>query len=487
MSSRPRPTAAASRVSLIAVVSATLLACGPPAGAPEAGAGPWLQYAEPAEAGFDGDRLDRACDYADSVGSAAVMAVFRGHAVVACGAVDRNLELHSVRKSLVSALYGTAVAAGSIDLEASLADLGIDDGGKLTAAEGRATVRDLLTARSGVYLPAAYAPQSQDEERPERGSHSPGTFWFYNNWDFNVAGVIFERETGEDLYRAFERRIARPIGMEDWSPSDGFRAYEPTRSTYPAQTFRMSARDLARFGQLYLQEGRWDGRQVIPADWVRTSTTPVSDLGHGSGYAYLWWTYAPGALSADRYPTLSGQRIYMGRGTGSQAVWVIPGLDLVIVHRADTDHGREIHGVDAWRIAELISEARGGEPSSDPRLVALDPRPFASQLPAYRWPEPVTLDSAALQPFMGDYDLSSGGTVRVFRFRGDPYIHVPGRGDALLLPLGGDRFTVRVVAGVQVVFQRDATGAVTGVTLTLGNQTMRAARHPEATGTAPGG
>jgi CubicO group peptidase (beta-lactamase class C family) len=166
------------RAATLVALAASLLACGPSDGAPkatEAASGPWLQYADPAQAGFEAAGLGRACDYADSVGSAAVMAVFRGHVVAACGAVDRNLELHSVRKSLVSALYGTAVAAGQIDLDATLADLGIDDGGKVTAAEGRATVRDLLTARSGVYLPAAYAPASQDRKRPERGAPSGST------------------------------------------------------------------------------------------------------------------------------------------------------------------------------------------------------------------------------------------------------------------------------------------------------------------------
>lgn len=329
--------------------------CGqPPGGREDAGtaAGAWLQYSHPSEAGFDSARLARACSYADSVRSAAVMAVYRGHVMAACGAVDRRLELHSVRKSLVSGLYGTAVDAGEIDLDATLGELGIDEDGKLTAAEEKATVQDVITARSGVYLPAAYAPESQDERRPERGSHPPGTFWYYNNWDFNVAQVIFERATGKDLYRAFDRRIARPIGMEDYLPSDGFRAYEPTLSIYPALTFRMSARDLARFGELYLQEGRWDGRQVIPADWVRRSTTPVSDLG-------------------------------------------------------------------------------------------------------------------------------GGAAMRVFRFRGDPYIHVPGRGEAKLIPLGHDRYTIRVVHGVDVAFRRDDSGAVTGVTLTLGGTTLRAARRME--------
>jgi len=405
------------------------------------------------------------------------MAVYRGHVVVACGAVDRRLELHSVRKSLVSALYGTAVDAGEIDLDATLGRLGIDEDGKLTGAERKATVLDVITARSGVYLPAAYAPESQDERRPERGSHAPGTFWYYNNWDFNVAEVIFERATGKDLYRAFDRRIARPIGMEDYRPSDGFRAYEPTLSIYPALTFRMSARDLARFGELYLRDGRWNKRQVIPADWVRRSTTPVSDLGGGEGYAYMWWTYAPGWLPADRYPVLSRHALYMARGTGSQALWVIPALDLVVVHRADTDHGRGIHGPDAWRIAEIVAEARTGEPAPSPDLVPMHATPFRSQLPAYRLPEPAPVDPADVDAVLGSYDVPGGGVMRVFRFRGDPYIHVPGRGDAKMIPLGDDRYTIRVVHGVDVAFRRDGAGAVTGLTLTLGDLTMRAERR----------
>ena len=113
----------------------------------------------------------------------------------------------------------------------------------------------MISARSGVYLPAAYGA-SQEKGRPARGSHSPGTHWFYNNWDFNIAGVVYERATGEDLYESFDRRLAKPLGMEDWNPADGFRVYEPTKSRHPAHTFRISTRDLARFGQLYLQEGK---------------------------------------------------------------------------------------------------------------------------------------------------------------------------------------------------------------------------------------
>ena len=117
---------------------------------------------------------------------------------------------------------------------------------------------------------------------PRRGSFSPGAYFQYQNWDFNAAGVVYEQATGEDLYQAFARRIAGPLGMEDYDPADGFLAYEPSLSRHPAHTFRISARDLARVGQLYLQGGRWNGRQVVPEAWVRESTRPVSDLGGSS-------------------------------------------------------------------------------------------------------------------------------------------------------------------------------------------------------------
>jgi CubicO group peptidase (beta-lactamase class C family) len=221
-----------------------------------ASSGQWIQYADVRQAGFDAQALRAVCERADSLQSGALMAVFRGHVILACGDVARPFEAHSVRKSLVSGLYGMAVARGEIDLDARLADFAIDDRTPLTAVERSATIRQVISARSGIYLPAAYAPASQNQ-RPERGSHAPGTHWFYNNWDFNVAGVVYERATKEDLYASFERRLAEPLGMEDWDPADGFRVYEPTKSRHPAHTFRISTRDLARFGQLYLQRGRW--------------------------------------------------------------------------------------------------------------------------------------------------------------------------------------------------------------------------------------
>ncbi|XOK15517.1 serine hydrolase domain-containing protein (plasmid) [Agrobacterium tumefaciens] len=229
-----------------------------------AGAQPW-QNADPASAGWSVERLKAALDYAATLKPTAVMVVQDGKVIASWGDVSREVNVASVRKSLLSALYGIAVAEGHIDLGSTLADLGIDDKPPaLTAAEKQATVRDLLMARSGLYHPAAYETGDMRRNRPERGSHAPGTFCWYNNWDFNALGTIYQQQTGEDIFQSFAQRIAAPIGMEDFSARDG-RYIAERQSEHPAYPFSLSARDAARFGQLFLDGGRWNGRQIIPA------------------------------------------------------------------------------------------------------------------------------------------------------------------------------------------------------------------------------
>jgi CubicO group peptidase (beta-lactamase class C family) len=404
------------------------------------------------------------------------MAVYRGHVLVAWGDVERPFRAHSVRKSLVSALVGPLMEEGAIDLDATLADLGIDDATPLTEQERRARVRDLVAARSGVYLPAAYASSGQLDALPERDSHTPGTRWFYNNWDFNVAGVIVERATGEGLYDAFDRRIARPLGMEDYAAEDGFVVYEPSRSRHPAHTFRLSTRDLARFGQLYLQGGRWAGRQVVPAGWVAESTRPITDFGDGTGYGYMWWTYEAGSLGA-AYPHLNRHHLYMARGTGGQALYVIPSADLVIVHRGDTDHDREVVGRDVWHVADRILGARTGPPEPEPALQPVEVIPFESRLPAPDPPSLVELPPEAWGAYYGDYEVATGAVARIYAWEGRPFIFFPGEGDAELFPLGEDRFTVQVVSGVDVRFERDAAGAIEALEVRIGSERVRAPKR----------
>lgn len=312
---------------------------------------PW-QNADPASAGWSIDRLKAAQDYVISLKPTAVMVVHDGKVIASWGDVSRKVNVASVRKSLLSALYGIAIAERRIDLGSSLADLGIDDKHPaLTAAAKQATVRDLLMARSGIYHVAAYETADIRQKRPERGSHSPGTFWFYNNWDFNALGTIYRQQTGEDIFQSFAQRIAQPIGMEDFSARDGTYSLENS-SIHPAYPFKMSARDLARFGQLFLDGRRWEGRQVIPASWVKASTTAYSPTGRGSmGYGYLWWTLNPDVF---------GHGAPLASGYGGQAIAIVPSKHLVVVQTVDPIQNAK--GVRTSHFVKLLQQLAAAAP-----------------------------------------------------------------------------------------------------------------------------
>jgi CubicO group peptidase (beta-lactamase class C family) len=166
--------------------------------------------------------------------------------------------------------------------------------------------------------------------KPARYSHPPGTFWYYNNWDFNVIGAVLAERTGQRFFDALKAEIADPIGMQDYQPSDGRYVTEMPATRYPAYPFAMSARDLARFALLYLHQGRWAERQIVPADWVAESTHPYSDT-KGGGYGYLWWTN----VSASRAVPVPMHPAYWAEGHIGQFAVVVPSLDLVVVSLDD--------------------------------------------------------------------------------------------------------------------------------------------------------
>lgn len=263
------------------------------------------------------------------------MIVHDGLVVAEWGDVSRKSNLHSGRKSFMSALIGIAVARGQIHLDDTLAQLGIDDNEpSLSPIEKGATVRMLLEARSGVYHPSVYETAAMEASKPPRYSHPPGTFWYYNNWDFNTVGAIYEKATGEDIFKALQTEIADPIGMQDYRPSDGHYVSGGLATRYPAYPLNMSARDLARFALLYLHNGRWRDRQIVPAEWVAESTHSYSDTPTG-GYGYMWWTSVP--ASGPRGPKVALLRpTYWADGYLGQYAVVVPSLDLVVVNLVDS-------------------------------------------------------------------------------------------------------------------------------------------------------
>ncbi|ACM03047.1 Amide hydrolase [Cereibacter sphaeroides KD131] len=234
--------------------------------------------------------------------------------------------LASARKSILSMLYGNYVASGKINLDANLAELDIQDNETLSDAERQATVRDLLTSSSGVYHPAG-SPGGNDNN-PERGSVPPGTRFQYNNWDFNVLGAIFEKQTGKTIFSALESELATPLGFEDFEPGRQRMMGYGDRSRYLAYHMFLSTRDMGKLGQLMVQGGKWNGQQVIPADWVAESTkervTP-EQTDSPNGYGYLWWT--------PQQEGAAWEGSYLAYGNLGQYILCLPALNTVIVHR----------------------------------------------------------------------------------------------------------------------------------------------------------
>lgn len=357
MLSLSRRTVLAAPLAYLALRSTPLLA--------QSGAAAWpgseWDRTSPEQAGWDFEALALARDYSRTIGTASLIVVQHGRIVDSWGDIGRRLQLYSVRKSLLSALIGIAVAEGKINLDTTLGALGIDDTPPaLTGAEKQATVRQMLQSRSGVYHPAAFEMASQVTRRPERGSHPPGTFWYYNNWDFNVLGTIYERAVGTSIFESFRRRIADPLGMQDYRPGDG--NYVKTDvSTYPAYPFHMSARDLARFGLLFLRSGRWREASIVPSAWVRESTASYSQTYHGTGYGYLWWTGLPDRRVDIMAMSPGG---FWAAGNRGQFVMVDPVNDLVIVHQTN---GREVYPHQMGHLRWLLlNAARVRDPGNDP-------------------------------------------------------------------------------------------------------------------------
>lgn len=318
-----------------------------------------LEVIAPEDVGWSSQKLEEAKAFAEKIKSAAVMALYDGKVFISWGNVTTKYPIHSIRKPLLNALCGIYWGHGKINLDATLEDLKIDDiPPALTPEEKKATVADLLKSRSGVYHEAAAEAESMIESRPARGSHPHDTFYYYNNWDFNALGTIFEQMTGAKIFEAFKKEIADPIGMEDFSLDDCLYSYEEDKSKHPAYNFRMTARDMARFGLLYLRKGNWNGRQIIPPEWIEKSTKPYSMVSekYGVGYGYMWNVVLPGQGFSNSI--FGGKGGFYHTGVGIHTLAVVPELKLVYIYRYDTDGEYQDPGEATIQLVSMIMNAR---------------------------------------------------------------------------------------------------------------------------------
>lgn len=227
-----------------------------------------------------------------------------------------RLDVFSVTKSVTSALVGIALRDGAIrSLDTRLGEFfpRYVAHARDTRVR-RITLRELLTMTSGYRDVAAVSSDNWLRTQIDRPlAADPGRSWGYDNGSYHVLSAVLTKVTHATASAYADRVLFGPLGIAapQW-PSDG------QGHSLGNTGLRLSSRDLLRIGELYLHGGRWRGRQVVPADYLRLTTRRVTNVGGGFGYAYGWWT-------------LSRPPGYAALGYGGQQIAVFPRERLVVV------------------------------------------------------------------------------------------------------------------------------------------------------------
>ncbi|MDW3647143.1 MAG: DUF2306 domain-containing protein [Bacteroidia bacterium] len=293
---------------------------------------------------FSQEKLDEIDTYLKKEAETTSMLVLEdGKVVYEYGDVSEISYLASCRKSILAMLYGKHVKNGTIDLQKTIGELGLDEDDGLLDIEKEARVDHLITARSGVFHLPANGGYDTDNVKT-RGSVKAGEYYLYNNWDFNAAGYILEQQTGKSVYEELEEQLAIPLGFQDWNIRNQKRTVNEKKSRYSAYHMHLSTRDMAKIGQLMLQEGNWEGKQLIPKAWIKKITQTVTPADTVSAryrrdpssplqesYGYMWW------LFERMYDNPDFEGAYTASGFGGQYITVIPKKKIVIAHKTTLD------------------------------------------------------------------------------------------------------------------------------------------------------
>jgi CubicO group peptidase (beta-lactamase class C family) len=241
--------------------------------------------------------------------------------------VSSTHDLHSCTKSFVSTLMGIAIDKGYLAGTARLVLGFFPRGFAQTDSRKRAlTVDNLLTMSSGLgWLEADETYQSLDMlpdgdwvkfilDLPMVAE--PGTRFDYSSGNSHVLAAVVRQASGKNLYDFARESLFGPLGIADprWDR-------DPDDLPVGGWGLHLSPRDMAKLGYLYLHEGLWEGKQVVPAAWVRESTRPHIRATDGWSYGYQWW------VDPDLH-------FFAALGRHGQSIFVVPRLDLVVVFTA---------------------------------------------------------------------------------------------------------------------------------------------------------
>ena len=323
------------------------------------------QIATPAGQGVDEAVLDTAYREARNLPNLFSLLVVKNGYLVAeryfNGArINQPFDTASVTKSFTSALAGIALRDSLLtSVDQKMFEFFPEiDWQQLDGRKSLITIRQMLQMRSGYpweefdgYLDRLLSTSERIDLAAEFPLVAdPGSKFGYSNLTAHLVGVIVARAANESLLAFGERSLFDPLGISvaSWAQdADGY--YAGSGATM------FTARDMARFGQLYLDGGEYGGMQIVPADWVRDSFESYSATTYNGDilnairqleYGYLWWSGVAGP-----------HHFNFAWGHGGQLICVIPGLDMVIVTTATSLGGQ--FGPDAWRQESQVLELAG--------------------------------------------------------------------------------------------------------------------------------
>jgi len=298
----------------------------------------------PEKQDMDSAKLDEVIEYIESMDKRgmpinSVLVVRHGHIVLEEYPQpdydqDTAEDIRSTTKSFASALIGIAIEEGFIDgIEQKMVDLfperTIEN---LDSPKESITLEHILTMKAGLewnewkysytddrndYLKAIYSDDLVQYVLDLPMMEDPGVRWNYNGGTSDLLSALITEATGYDTLGFAQEFLFGPLGISDVSWSrDRHGMY------YAGYGLHLTARDMAKFGYLYLHNGTWDGEQIVPADFVAESVKTHSFFSEFSGYGYQsWWT-------------LPQSGVYYAAGLYGQRIYVVPDLDLVVVFTA---------------------------------------------------------------------------------------------------------------------------------------------------------
>lgn len=300
------------------------------------------RVAAPESQGVNASRLNQALGFLEQrlggVGVSETVVVRNGYLIWQGTNIDACHKVWSCTKTFTGTVLGLLIqeGRGTLDTRAVEHWPALDDRYPLY---GQITLRHLATMTSG-YQAAGRGYDDPRWDEPVAPLAKPGAQWRYNDNPMNLFGAVLTRMAGEPLKDVFKRRIADPIGLTawdwgDWGVRQGLLINDA--AGYLAG-IKITARDMGRFGLLFLNRGNWNGKPLLDAAWVDQATTnqvPVTLAfanwdGRGS-YGFNWWVNGVMADGKRRWPS-APPRTFTPRGASANVCFVVPEWKMVIVH-----------------------------------------------------------------------------------------------------------------------------------------------------------